>query len=363
VKAVNDSQVLAEQTLALCAIPSVIGEERLLTDRLESWAANYFVPDERFRHSHSLVLGRRNDPRPSLALVGHVDTVPVPAGGFPNPRQEGDRLFGLGSSDMKGGIAVMMRLVETLPRANLPYNLLLVLYEGEEGPYLDNGLEPLFDRVPELSQLSFAVALEPTDGEVQVGCVGSLHATIRFRGQAAHSARPWQGLNAVHAAGPLLAKLLARPPHEVEQAGFCFREVMSITRAQGGRARNVIPDLFELNLNYRFAPGKDLATAEAEVHAAVGPEAQVEFTDRAPSGRVCADHPLFRHLVEVSERPAAPKQAWTDVARFNQRGVDGVNFGPGETAQAHQESESASVSALGRAYGQLSRFLRTAPRR
>jgi succinyl-diaminopimelate desuccinylase len=356
-----DADALAAETLALCAVPSVIGEERALADRLERWATDHFAPGERFRLGNSLVLGNRTDPRPSIALAGHVDTVPPPAGGFPQPRREGDRLVGLGSSDMKGGLAVMMRLAEQLPRSALPYNLMLVFYEREEGPYAENGLEPLFERVPELSKLAFAVALEPTDGEVQVGCVGSLHATVRFFGRAAHSARPWQGVNAVHAAGPFLTRLLNRPPNDVEVAGFRYREVMSVTRAQGGRARNVVPDLFELNLNYRFAPGKELRVAEEELCAVVDPEAQVEVTDRAPSGRVCADAPLFRHLVQVTGRPAAPKQAWTDVARFSQRGVDAVNFGPGETAQAHQETESASVAALGKAFSQLAQFLRTAP--
>lgn len=351
---------IAERTLSLCRIPSVIGDEKALADHVESWARAHFPAGEVLRHSHSLVIGRLEDPRPTVALVGHLDTVPAHASDRP-PRIEGDRVFGLGTSDMKGGLAVMMMLAERLDRAALPTNLVLVLYEREEGPYLENGLGPLLDRIEALRKVRFGIAMEPTDNVVQVGCVGSIHATLTFRGQSAHSARPWQGANAVHAAGPFLAELLQRPRREVHVGGFDFFEVASITRAAGGRARNVVPDSFELNLNYRFAPGKTLEQAQQDVRELVAGRAEIAFTDLSPSGRVCDDNPLYRHLLQVTGLPAASKQAWTDVARLGVYGIDAVNFGPGETAQAHQANESAPIPALLHAYQQLEAFLTTAP--
>lgn len=351
------AQQLAERTLALCRIKSPIGDERELADHVEAWARAHFPPRELFRHSHSLVLGdvARTD-RPTVALVGHLDT--VPGHGTDGPaRIEGDRLFGLGASDMKGGLAVMMALAEALPRETLPVNLALVLYEREEGPYLENGLGPLLQKVPGLRNVRFGIALEPTDNVVQVGCVGSVHATLRFDGKSAHSARPWQGQNAVHLAGPLLAELLGRPRGEVKVGAFDFYEVFSVTRAMGGRARNVVPDAFELNLNYRFAPGKTLEQAQEDVRALVGNRAAVEFTDLSPSGRVCDDNPFFQSLLRVTGLPAESKQAWTDVAQLAANGIDAVNFGPGETAQAHQANESASVAALMKAFEALAAFL------
>ncbi|MBL9039647.1 MAG: succinyl-diaminopimelate desuccinylase, partial [Archangium sp.] len=273
------------------------------------------------------------------------------------PRIEGDRLFGLGASDMKGAVAVMQALVETLPLAELPVNVVLVLYEREEGPYLESGLGPVFDAAPELKRAAFSIAMEPTDGAVQVGCVGSLQVAVRFRGQAAHSARPWQGRNAIHAAGDLLQRLHTRERVEVSVSGYSYFEVLSATLAKGGRARNVVPDEFELNLNYRFAPGKSVAQAEADVRAVVGDVAEVSITDAAPSGRVCADNALFTSLVRETGRAAEAKQAWTDVARLSAWGLDAVNFGPGETSQAHQRAESCSVAALGQSYDVLARFL------
>ncbi|MCC6336575.1 MAG: succinyl-diaminopimelate desuccinylase [Myxococcales bacterium] len=354
-----DAAALAQRALALLAIPSVIGHEEALANHVEAWANARFPREQVLRVGHSLALGRRDDPRPSLALVGHLDTVPGHEGDGP-PRLEGDRLFGLGASDMKGALAVMMALAEELPLGALPVNLRLLFYEREEGPFQESGLGPLFAAAPELSTLAFAVALEPTDGAVQVGCVGSLHAALTFSGKAAHSARPWQGRNAIHAAGPLLAELDARERREVKVDGFPYFEVMSVTLAKGGRARNVVPDAFEVNLNYRFAPGKSLQAAQADVLALVGGRAEVRFSDLAPSGKVGASNPHARRLIALSGRPAEAKQAWTDVARFSEMGVDAVNFGPGETGQAHQRNESASVAALANSFEALSRLLRGA---
>lgn len=350
---------LARATLDLCRIPSPIGQERELADAVERWALQHFRREEVYRLGHSLVVGRLDDERPTVALVGHLDTVPAHPSDR-EPRLDGERVVGLGASDMKGGLAVMMALAEDLPRERLPVNLALILYEREEGPYLESGLGPLFEHRPELRRVRFGIAMEPTDGRVQVGCVGSLHATVRFTGRSAHSARPWQGENAIHKAGPFLAELLARPRVEVREAGFPFYEVLNVTTVKGGRARNVVPDVMELNLNYRFAPGKSVQQAQEDVRALVAGRAELSFTDLAPSGRVCADNPLFQQLLGLTGLPAESKQAWTDVARFAEFGVDAVNFGPGETAQAHQAHESAPVPALARAYEKLAAFLQGA---
>lgn len=351
------SEALAARTLALCRIPSVIQQEEALADHVEVWARGHFPADEIYRLNHTLVLGRIHDERrPTVALFGHLDTVP-PHPGDPQPHRAGEYVFGLGSSDMKGGLALMMQLAESLDRDACPFNLLYCLYEREEGPYLENGLGPLFEAKPELSGISFAICLEPSDNVIQVGCCGALHAQLTFEGRSAHSARPWQGENAVHKAGPLLSRLLALEPVVVDRSGFEFREVMSVTLAEGGRARNVIPDKLVLNLNYRFAPGRSLDSARQQVLDFVGDDARVVFTDLAPSGTVFADHPLFQQLLAATGAPARSKQAWTDVARLALHGIPAVNFGPGESAQAHQARERIPVANLVVGYRMLERFL------
>ncbi len=350
------AETLAGRALELCRIPSPIGQERAIADHVEAWALRHYPREQVFRESDSLVIGKLSDALPTLLLLGHLDTVP---GHWVHrePRIESGRLYGLGSSDMKGGLAVMMQLAQQLsPRARA-FNLVLVFYEREEGPYLESGLGRLLERLPGLTSAAFAIAMEPTDNVVQVGAMGTLHATLTFRGKVAHSARPWQGENAIHKAGPLLAELLELPRRQVSFEGHLFFEVFSVTRASGGRARNVVPDHFEMNLNYRFAPGKSIEQAKEDVLQRVAGRAEIEFTDTAPSGRVCTDNPHCKRLLTLTGLPADAKQAWTDVARLTSIGIDAVNFGPGESAQAHQSNESAPIGALAHAYDKLMRFL------
>ena len=300
--------------------------------------------------------------RPLLLLCGHLDTVPIHAqdeGRF--PRREGDRLFAPGASDMKSGVAVALELAARLPRADRDLDLALVLYSREEGPFEENELGDLLREVPALPRAALAICLEPTDGVVQLGCVGSLHATVTFTGRAAHSARPWHGDNAVHKAGALLAHLAARAPREATSGGLVFREVLSVTRIDGGHARNVVPDRCTMNLNFRFAPDKSLDAAAEELRALVrGFGGEAEVTDRAPACPAYADHELVHRLLARTGVEAHPKQAWTDVARLAQAGVAAVNFGPGATSQAHQVGEWVELSAIARCYIALEAFLWTA---
>jgi succinyl-diaminopimelate desuccinylase len=347
---------LAKLTVALCAVPSVTGNEDAMADDVEA----------RLRACRGLSVTRagrcvlaRTPPRgrPLVLLVGHTDTVP-PKAGDPPPFIEGDRVHGLGASDMKGGLAVMLALAEDVGADDLAYDLGWVFYDHEEGPWVNSGLGPLLEQVDWLRQAALAFCLEPSDNVVQLGCMGTIHAKVAFMGRSAHSARPWQGENAIHKAADLLARLGARAPVDVERDGFLFREVISATQASGGTARNVIPDRFELNLNYRFAPGTSLEAACTALEAFVGPGPEVTFTERAPSGPVVGDNPLLKQFLARNGNSVTAKQAWTDVARLGAAGIDAVNLGPGLAAQAHQAREYTDVALLAESYRQFERFLR-----
>ena len=339
---------IAAFTLELCRISSVTGDEGAISAWLEDWFKT--VPHyEVSRVGHSFALRNAWRGRPVIALVGHTDTVPAHPGD-PEPSREGNRLTGLGASDMKGGLAVMMALMEDIDPSTCPYDLAFVFYDAEEGPFVNSGLGPLLAEVGWLREIDLGFCLEPSDNVVQVGCVGTLHAKVCFEGRSAHSARPWPGENAMHKAGPFLTALGARAPVEVDVAGFAFREVMSATLAKGGRARNVIPESFELNVNYRFAPGKSLEQAQQDLLDMVNNQAKVSFTDLSPSGRVVADNPHFQSFLKKTGVAVTAKQAWTDVARFGEAGIDAVNFGPGLSAQAHQAREYAEVDLLAESY-------------
>lgn len=345
---------LVRRTLELVEIASETKDEAVICDVVEArlracpgWSVS--------RVGHSLA-ARAGGPsgRPLVALVGHLDTV-SPRGPNP-PRVEGDRLFGLGASDMKGGLALMLGLAE-VPTPSGPYELALVFYDAEEGPYEESGLGPLLDEVGWLADCAIAFVLEPTDNRFQLGCLGTAHARVTFRGQAAHSARPWHGHNAIHAAAPLLARLAALAPHEVRFGDIVYREVISATTAGGGHRRNVVPDAFTLNLNYRFAPGRDEAHVRRYVEALVADEADVHFEEICPSAPVPDGHPLLARFRELTPLEAEAKQAWTDVARLAARGIPAVNLGPGATAEAHQPNESISIEALVEGDRMFRRFL------
>jgi succinyl-diaminopimelate desuccinylase len=361
------AEALARRTEALCAVSSVIGSERALCDQVEAWARARAPAVRRVKDSLVIRLDGPADAaapagaarRPLVALCGHLDTVPIHRAdaGRP-PRREDGRIVAPGSSDMKGGLAVMMELAERLPHAARSCDLVLVMYAREEGPYLENELGDVLRAADELAGVELALCLEPTDNLLQLGCVGSIHATFTFEGRAAHSARPWHGENAVHKAGALLAELHGRAPREAVSGGLVFREVASVTRIEGGRARNVVPDRCVLNVNFRFAPDKALDDAGAELHA-LGERfgALVELTDLSPACPAYADHPLVRRLLERTGITAGPKQAWTDVARLAAHGIPAANLGPGATSQAHQQGEWVEIAALERGYRILERFL------
>ena len=351
--------LLADLTLELCRIPSETGEERAIADWVEARCIALTGPAAVRRMGDSVVCdpgaaeGRTG--RPTIALVGHLDTVRC------SERQSyavhDGRVYGCGASDMKAGVAVMLQLLEewrTLAAARPVW----IFYHGEEGPAEGNGLGPLLGSAAGLPPLDFAFILEPTDRALQPGCMGILHAAVTVRGVRAHSARPWQGENAIYRAVPLLARLAGLERRPVAFGELTFYEVAVVTQAATRNSRNVVPDVLELNVNVRFAPGRTPANAEQELRELVGEDGEVEVVDRASSGAVHADHPLIAAWRRSEGLMVQPKQAWTDVARFTEFGIPAVNFGPGETAQAHQADEWASVDSILHCYQALGRFFR-----
>jgi succinyl-diaminopimelate desuccinylase len=344
---------LAARTLQLCEIRSPVGDESSIAAYVQD-----AVNGERI--GNAVVAGRVNPVKPAVILAGHLDTVPLQESDFPARRENG-RVFGRGASDMKGALAVMIELWNNLDREELPVELVEVFYDREEGPIAENGLLPLLEKRPDLKRARLALCLEPTDLALQLGCCGSMHATLTFKGRSAHSARPWQGENAIHKAGALLTHLQNAQRREIHIGELTFYEVMSVTRIEGFTGRNVVPARADLNVNFRFAPGRTLESAEDELEKLArqfGAECRV--TDRAPSGPVILDNELLQEFRALTAAPLEAKQAWTDVAQLAAHGIPAANFGPGEQAQAHQKNESCGEEALEKAYRQLERFLKEA---
>lgn len=362
---------LVARLIEHCGYVCVTGEEGPIADEV---ATRYLDRGESVaRVGNSVVVGRPSGTRPLVLLVGHLDVVP-PTDDDLEPvlstREDTEVVVARGSSDMKAGNVIAMRAFEDAQlRAESPYELALVLYGGEEGPADGNELRDVLAEVTWLREASLAIVLEPTDGQVQLGCLGGLHALLTFQGQQAHSARPWHGRNALTSAGSFLAELDADHMLDVEVDGVAYRDVWSATQAwtdglgpgqQAPPVRNVIPGTFMVNLNLRFAPSRDLQTAAAELRKRIGDRAQVEIIDRSPPAPPRLDEPVVRTFVDQIDAEVAGKQAWTDVARFAEINVPALNYGPGLTAQAHQRGEYVQVDAMVDASIRLERFLRSA---
>jgi succinyl-diaminopimelate desuccinylase len=348
---------LAERTLSLVNVPSVSRDEARLATAVEAE-----MPRGSFRELYAdgecqFYATERASGRPFVVLAGHLDTIPA-QGNLPGRIDDG-WVVGLGATDMKGGLAVMLELAswihETQPDREIDVGVLF--FTREELPVEESPLPAAFAGAPDLRAADLAIVLEPTDNTIQAGCLGNLNATLTFAGVAAHSARPWLGDNAIARAVEGLLPITRLPPEPVEIDGLVFTEVLSVTRIEGGVAHNVIPDSAVAVLNYRFAPNRTLAEAEERLAELVGDLGTLEITSNSPPGRVSARSPLVTRLREAGGFEIEPKQAWTPVAQFTEEGIDAVNLGPGATHYAHKRDERVSIAELGRTFEALQRFV------
>lgn len=350
--AVLQSSDLVALLAAICDIPSVSGDEAALADAIE--VVLRAQPHlEVVRDGDALVartsLGRAR----RVVVAGHIDTVPVAANLPTRLEGSGDEavLWGRGTTDMKGGVAVMLALAVELgrPGREPASDVTWVFYDLEEVESARNGLGRLARNRPDLLEGDFAVLGEPSDCGIEGGCNGTLRVDVLTTGVAVHSARAWVGVNAIHAAAPVLDRLAAYTPREVEVDGLVYREGLNAVGISGGIAGNVIPDACTVSVNYRFAPSLSVAEAEAHVRE-VFDGFDVVVTDAAGGARPGLDDPLAADFVQaVLARTGGhprPKYGWTDVARFAEIGIPAVNFGPGDPLLAHRDDERVPVVHL-----------------
>jgi succinyl-diaminopimelate desuccinylase len=341
---------LAERTLALVNIPSV--------SRAEDEAMAYVrseLPLEPVWSSADVLFAtsKRTAGQPLVLLAGHVDTVPA-QGNLPG-RMEDGAVIGLGASDMKGGVAVMLELADWVLAGELEVDLGFLFFTREELPAEESPVPDFLAACPESLEAELVIVLEPTDNELHLGCVGNLSAELTFRGVSAHSARPWTGENAIHKAAAALAPLAELEPLDVEVDGLVFREVVSAVGIEGGIADNVVPARCVARLNYRYAPGRSREQAETRVRELAG-DAEVEILGNSPPAHVVLDRPLVTRLRETGGFAVQPKQAWTPVAQFAEAGLDAVNLGPGATRYAHRADEQVETAELLRTFEALRLF-------
>jgi succinyl-diaminopimelate desuccinylase len=347
-------------TAALVDVPSVSHHERALADMIEAELRT--VPWLTVDRHLDNVVARTTLGRPQrVILAGHTDTVPV--NGNDRARIDGDTLWGLGAADMKGGLAVMLHLARTLaePGPDLTY----VFYAGEEVAAEHNGLGHLFRDRPDLLDGDVALLGEPTSGDVEAGCQGSLRVRVCLTGSRAHTARPWVGRNAIHRLGRLLAILDDYQERRPVIDGCEYREAIQAVSVEGGVAGNVVPDMAIVVVNHRFAPDRTVDEAFAHVRDLVAPvmddDDTIDLVDAAAGARPGLDHPLLRAIVDRPDVDVRAKLGWTDVAVFSAHGLPAANFGPGDPLVAHTAGEHVSRAEIERVAATLDVVLRRAP--
>ncbi|GHH73719.1 succinyl-diaminopimelate desuccinylase [Promicromonospora soli] len=343
---------LVALTRTICDIPSVSGDEKALADAIEALLLGC-AHLEVLRDGDALVARTNLGRDRRVVVAGHIDTVPI-ADNLPTRlvrTDDGAELWGRGTVDMLGGVAVALALAVELgaPGSEPAHDLTWIFYDHEEVDSALNGLGRLARNHPELLDGDFAILGEPSNAGIEGGCNGTMRIELRTRGVAAHSARAWTGENAIHAVAPALARLAAYEPREVEVDGLVYREGLNAVRIEGGIAGNVIPDACTVEVNYRFAPSRSVEEAEAHLRE-VFEGFDVVVTDAAGGARPGLDDPLAAQFVKsvlaTTGGVPAPKYGWTDVARFSELGVPAVNFGPGNPLLAHKDDEHLPVAQL-----------------
>ena len=355
------SQDVVALTAAICDISSVSGTEKPLADAIQ--AALEPLEHLEVTRVGNVVVARTELGRPErVVLAGHPDTVPLTDPPNLPTRLTDGVLWGRGTVDMKGGVAVQLKLAHGIdaPSRDVTY----IFYDNEEIESSANGLGHLARSHPQLLEADFAVLLEPTNAQIEGGCKGTLRVEVRVTGRAAHSGRPWAGDNAVHKAAPILQLLRDYEARVVDVDGLTFHEGMSAVGIRGGVAGNVIPDECVVTVNYRFAPDRSAQEAFAHVQELFA-DYDLRLTDSAGGARPGLDLPAARDFVHdvaqggPSGEPlrVTAKEGWTDVARFADLGIAAVNFGPGDPMLAHQDDEQVPIEQLRDAEAAMLRWL------
>ncbi|MDX2732060.1 MULTISPECIES: succinyl-diaminopimelate desuccinylase [unclassified Streptomyces] len=331
-------------TARLVDFPSVSGDEKELADAIETAlrALPHLAVD---RYGNNVVARTQLGRTERVVLAGHIDTVPI-ADNVPSRLDENGVLWGCGTSDMKSGVAVQLRIAATVPEPNR--DLTFVFYDNEEVAAHLNGLGHVADAHPDWLEGDFAVLLEPSDGQVEGGCQGTLRVFLRTEGERAHSARSWMGSNAIHAAAPILGRLAAYEPRRPVIDGLEYHEGLNAVRIEAGVANNVIPDACTVVVNYRYAPDRSAEEALAHVHEVFADCGVVEFTvdDHSGAAMPGLSHPAAEAFMAAVGGTAQPKFGWTDVSRFGALGVPAVNYGPGDALLAHKRNEHVAVDRI-----------------
>lgn len=341
---------LDKLTQELIVIESVTGDENKILDFIEEYLQNSEFSGEIIRNNGGIIAYYPSS-ESSIALVGHVDTVPI------DPNQvfinDTSKIYGRGSVDMKSGIAVMLEVLTKNFK-----DVLAVFYTAEEGPMVNNGLELLMPILKNDFNLEFAVILEPTNGEVQLGCLGSANADLQINGKSAHSARPWMGENPIFKLSEVINFIHDNEIEEHSIDGLLFKQIITATTISGGSANNVIPSYVNLNINFRFLPTQNEVEAAKFLIDTFSKYGDIKIKNTSNGALPNLQSQKVKDFIRITGTEVTPKQAWTDIARFTKENIPAVNYGPGNPLLAHSPDEFVNTNQIVESYELIVKYLK-----
>ena len=341
---------LDKLTQELIVIESVTGDENKILDFIEEYLQNSEFSGEIIRNNGGIIAYYPSS-ESSIALVGHVDTVPI------DPNQvfinDASKIYGRGSVDMKSGIAVMLEVLTKNFK-----DVLAVFYTAEEGPMVNNGLELLMPILKNDFNLEFAVILEPTNGEVQLGCLGSANADLQINGKSAHSARPWMGENPIFKLSEVINFIHDNEIEEHSIDGLLFKQIITATTISGGSANNVIPSYVNLNINFRFLPTQNEVEAAKFLIDTFSKYGDIKIKNTSNGALPNLQSQKVKDFISITGAEVTPKQAWTDIARFTKENIPAVNYGPGNPLLAHSPDEFVNTNQIVESYELIVKYLK-----
>ena len=341
---------LEKLTEQLISIESVTGEENEILDFIEEYLKKSPFSGEIIRNGGGIIAYHPTDGL-KIALVGHVDTVPIDSN--QTYVTDASKIYGRGSVDMKSGIAVMLEVL-----SNNLENVVSVFYTAEEGPMVNNGLEVLMPILKNDFDVGFAIILEPTNGEVQLGCLGSVNADLKIIGKSAHSARPWMGTNPILKMSEVINYIQNNEIQEHVIDGLTFKQIITLTTISGGSANNVIPSHLNMNINYRFLPTQNEEQAAKFLIDTFSEYGEVSIKNTSNGALPNLQSTKIKEFIDITGAEVTPKQAWTDIARFSYENIPAVNYGPGDPLLAHSPDEFVNMSQIVESYESIVEYLK-----
>ena len=335
----------------LISINSVTGDEASILNFIEDFLIKNNFNGEVVRNDGGIIAVPLESSK-RVALVGHVDTVPVSDTQI-NTSDNEDLVVGRGTVDMKGGVAVILHAL-----INEGKDIVGVFYTAEEGPYEKNGLGILMPILLSYSELEIAIIMEPTNNQIELGCLGALNATLQINGTAAHSARPWVGKNPIYDISKVTEVVLENEIIDLDIEGLNYKQVLSITKLSSGIANNVIPGNLTMNINFRYSPEMDSSQARETIESLFSEYGEITFVSTSDGAMPNVKNTHISDFISITKLEAKPKQAWTDIARFYESQIASLNFGPGDPLLAHTSDESISKKQLVESYELLIRYLK-----